>query len=272
MEPDLRPRMSALALGGWLGFLDTVALAIALSGHDDDRLGQTLKLVLVAVMPGMLIGFTLGAVVGELTSLRIAARRAIAIGPPVIIVGGIFLLQPNHPWFLLVLVPMLACSLYLEQRTRRSDLALGVTAPALGRSGAAALGTVIATCNTMFIAVALGFQLGRDAGILVFVIGIVPALVIGNVLGAIGARLAHARISVRRAALVLIPVGLVMVLAVPLGLTAMFVPALIPTAVCGLVLERATRHIAELPVARARVTSDPAGPSPRDDDRLRTPP
>ena len=119
-------------------------------------------------MPGMLIGFTLGAVVGELTSLRIAARRAIAIGPPAIIVGGIFLLQPNHPWFLLVLdVPMLACSLYLEQRTRRSDLALGVTAPALGRSGAAALGTVIATCNTMFIAVALGFQLGRDAGILV---------------------------------------------------------------------------------------------------------
>jgi uncharacterized membrane protein YoaK (UPF0700 family) len=273
MEADLRPRMSALALGGWIGFLDTFVLSIALSGHhSDDRLGTTLKLLLVAILPGMLIGFTLGAVIGDLTALRVAARRAIAIGPPVILAGGIFLLQPNHPWFLLVLVPMIACSLYLEHRTRRTELEPGFMAPPLRGSSAAALGTVIGTCNTVFIAVGLGFRLGRDAGIVVLLVGIVPALIIGNVLGAIGARLAHKHVWVRRVLLVLLPVGLLMLLTAPFGITAMFMPALIPTAVCGLVLERATRHVAELPIARARVTSDPAGPSPVDDDRLRTPP
>ncbi|MEP6864885.1 MAG: hypothetical protein ABJE66_29975 [Deltaproteobacteria bacterium] len=263
MEADLRPRMSAVALGGWIGFLDTVVLSIALSGHSNERFGQTLKLLLVAILPGMLIGFTLGAVVGDLTALRVAARRAIAIGPPVIVAGGIFLLQPSHPWFLLVLVPMIACSLYLEHRTRRTELEPGLMAPPLRGASAAALGTVIGTCNTVFVAVGLAFQLGRDAGIVLFLAGIVPALIIGNVLGAIGARLAHERVWVRRVVLVLLPVGLLMLLTAPLGVTAMFAPASIPTAVCGLVLERATRQIAELPIARARVTSDPAGPSPR---------
>jgi hypothetical protein len=272
MEADLRPRMSALALGGWIGVLDTLALSIALSGHSDDRFGQTLRLLLVAILPGMLIGFTLGAVVGELTALRVAARRAIAIGPPAIIAGGLVLIQPDHPWFLLVLVPMIACSLYLEQRTRRTELEPGFTAAPLRGSGAAALGTVIATCNTMFIAVGLGFQLGRDGGIVVFLVGIVPALVIGSVLGSIASRLAHKRVWVRRIVLVLLPVGLLMLLTAPLGVTAMFAPALIPTAVCGLVLERATRDAGEPEIPPARVTSSPAGPSPVDDDRLRTPP
>jgi hypothetical protein len=274
MEADLRPRMSALALGGWIGFLDTFVLSIALSGHhyEDDRLGGTLKLLLIAILPGMLIGFTLGAVIGELTALRLAARRAIAIGPPVIIAVGIFLLQPSHPWFLLVLVPMIACSLYLEHGTRRTDLEPGFIAPPLRGSGAAALGTVIGTCNTMFITVGLGFQLGRDAGIVVFLAGIVPALVIGSVLGVIGARLAHRRVAVRRVVLVLLPVGLLMLMTAPLGVAAMFVPALIPTVVCGLVLERATRAGGDSAIPQARVTSDPAGPSPVDDGRLRTPP
>jgi hypothetical protein len=214
----------------------------------------------------MLIGFTLGAVVGELTLLRIAFRRAIASGPPLIVAGGVFVLQPSHPWFLLVLAPMLAGSLYLEYRTRRRDLEPGFTAPPLRRAGAAALGTVIGTCNTIFIAITLGFQLGKDVGIVVFLIGIFPALVIGSVLGSIAAGLAHRRIWIRCAALVIPPAALLMVLAMPLGLTAIFAPALIPTAVCGLVLERATRHIAEPMIPPARVTSDPAGPSPRDDD------
>ena len=43
-----------------------------------------------------------------------------------------------------------------------------------------------------------------------------------------------------------------LMLADSVGLALMFAPALIPTAVCGLVLERATRHVAELPAARAR--------------------
>jgi hypothetical protein len=267
MDADLRPRMSALALGGWIGALDTLWLAIALSGHGDDRLSQTLKLLLVAIIPGMLIGFTLGAVVGELTLFRIAIRRMIAIGPPLIVVGGICLIQPGHPLYLLVLAPMIAGSLYLEHRTRLRDLVPGFTAPPLRRSGAAALGTVIGTCNTIFIAITLGFQLGRDTGIVVFLIGIFPALVIGSVLGSLAARLGHQPLWVRYAALVVPPGALLMVLAWPLGLTAMFAPALIPTAVCGLVLERATRHVGEPVIPPARVTSDPAGPSSRDDDQ-----
>lgn len=273
MEPDLRPRMSALALGGWIGFLDTLALSIALSGHHaDDRFGATLKILLVTLMPGMLLGFMLGAVVRALPMLRVAARRAIALGPPLVIVFGIAFVARARPTFFLVLLPMIACSLYLERATRGAGDLPDLGSQRMPRSGASALGAVIGSCNAIFIAVATGLQDGGDTGVLVLLFGIVPALAIGYLLGMTAAMLVAKPVWVRCAVLVLVPAGLLLLLAAPLGLVAMFVPALIPTAVCGLVLERATRHVAELPFARARVTSDPAGPSPKDDDRLRTPP
>jgi len=252
MDADLRPRMGALALGGWIGFLDTLVLAIALSGHNlDDRLGTTLTILLVAVMPGMLLGFILGAVCKSLAKLRIAARRAIVIAPPILVVGCIGMVARSEAWFYLVLVPMIGCSLYLEQRTR-AGREVEVRAQPMRNSEAGARGVVIGSCNAIFIAIAMGLQEGREVAVLVLLFGIVPALVIGYLLGIVAGALHAQPVSVRGAVLVLVPVGLLLALAAALGLTDLFVPALIPTAVCGLVLERATRYVAELPPARAR--------------------
>jgi hypothetical protein len=245
--------MGALALGGWIGFLDTLALSIAMSGHhSDDRFGDVLRLLFVALLPGMLTGFMLGAVAGALATLRVAARRAIVVVPPLVVVGGIAMLARARPGFFLVLVPMIACSLYLEHRTRSGAGVLASGPQPLHRSGAGALGAVIGTCNAIFIAVAIGFQLGGDAGVVVLLLGILPALVIGYFLGVMAAMLGARPVWVRCAALVLPPLGLLLVLVAPLGMTDVFAPALIPTAVCGLVLERATRYTNELPAARAR--------------------
>ena len=242
-----------MALGGWIGFLDTLALAIALAGHhSDDRFGDVLRIVLVMLLPGMLLGFMLGAVSRALAPLRIAARRAIVLVPPIVIVGGIAMLARARPWFFLVLVPMIACSLYLEYRTRSGSDAIATGPQPLPRSGAGALGAVIGTCNAIFIAVAIALQLGGEVGVVVLLLGILPALVIGYLLGVTAAMLVARPVWVRCAALVLPPTGLLLVLVAPLGMAAVFAPALIPTAVCGLVLERATRRTSELPAARAR--------------------
>ena len=252
MDAALRPRMSALALGGWIGFLDTLVLAIALSGHNlDDRLGTTLTILFVAVMPGMLLGFILGAVCKALAKVRVALRRAIVIAPPILVVGCIGVAARSELWFYLVLVPMIGCSLYLEQRTRAGrDIEVG--ARPMPRSEAGARGVVIGSCNAIFIAIAMGLQEGRDVAVIVLLLGIVPALVIGYLLGIVAGALHAQTVIVRCAVIVLVPVGLLLALAGALGVTDMFVPALIPTAVCGLVLERATRYVAELPPARAR--------------------
>jgi hypothetical protein len=254
MQVDLRKRMGALALGGWIGFLDTLAFAIAVSLRDpEDRLGGTLRILLVCVMPGMLIGFMLGAVIRELPFMRVAARRAIVLAPPIIIVGGFWELQRSRPWLLVfALLPMIGCSLYLEYRTRYGDTTDDFVQPPLRRSGASALGAVIGTCNAIFIAVVIGVQSSGDDGVVVFLLGILPALVIGYCVGAIAAMLWARPVWVRCIALVVAPVGALLVLVAPLGDTAVFAPAMIPTAVCGLVLERATRRAGDLPAARVR--------------------
>lgn len=245
--------MGALALGGWIGFLDTLVLSVALSGHNlDDRLGTTLTILFVAVMPGMLLGFILGAVVKALAKVRVAARRAIVIVPPIAVVGCIGVIARSRPWFYLVLVPMIGCSLYLEQRTRAGRQEVDAGPHTIPRSEAGARGVVIGSCNAIFIAVAMGLQEGREVAVLVLLLGIVPALVIGYLLGIIAGALHAKSVLVRCAVLVVAPVGILFLLAAALGLTALFAPALIPTAVCGLVLERATRDVAELPAARAR--------------------
>lgn len=245
--------MGALALGGWIGFLDTLVLSVALSGHHlDDRLGTTLTILFVAVMPGMLLGFILGAVVKALAKVRVAARRAIVIVPPIAVVGCIGVIARSRPWFFLVLVPMIGCSLYLEQRTRAGRQDLDAGSHSIPRSEAGARGVVIGCCNAIFIAVAMGLQEGRDVAVLVLLFGIVPALVVGYLLGIIAGTLHAKPVLARCAVLVIAPVGIVLLLAGGLGVTAMFAPALIPTAVCGLVLERTTRDVADLPAARAR--------------------
>src|SRR3569623_3106784 len=184
MQVDLRPRLGALALGGWIGFLDTLVLSVALSGHIlDDRLGTTLTILFVAVMPGMLLGCIRGAVVKALAKVRGAARRASVIVPPIAVVGCSGVTARSRPWFYLVLVPLTGCSLYLEQRTRAGRQEGDAGPHTIPRSEAGARGVVIGSCNAIFIAVAMGLQEGREVAVLVLLLGIVPALVIGYLLG-----------------------------------------------------------------------------------------
>src|SRR3569623_1836355 len=216
----------AMVLGAVLGLLDTLVIAAGIAAWKHGAYPSVFPAVVaLGMMPALVIGIGVGCL------------------------GGF---ARSRPWFYLVLVPMIGGSLYLEQRTRAGRQEVDAGPHTIPRSEAGARGVVIGSCNAIFIAVALGLQEGRDVAVIVLLLGIVPALVVGYLLGILAGALQARPVLVRCAVLVLAPGGTMLLLASGLGVTTMFAPAVLPTAVCGLVLERTTRNVADLPAARAR--------------------
>jgi hypothetical protein len=121
--------------------------------------------------------------------------------------------------------------------------------------GAVAYGGMLGFFNTLFIAVGVGSYGGGSGdtslgiGIIVFMFGIVPALVTGMSLGAVAAATDRKPVAVRCAILALPAIAVLLGMAELFDLARMFLLAAIPTVVCALVLERRTRYVAPVPLA-----------------------
>jgi hypothetical protein len=115
----LRSRTSPVALGAWLGFINTVVIAIGMSAKDThDRSGTILIVTMIACLPAVLTGATLGAIAHELAGSRVWLRRALLIPPALGLVGGLAMMFRLTGFVPVACIPTLACTLYLERRTR----------------------------------------------------------------------------------------------------------------------------------------------------------
>ena len=121
-------------------------------------------------------------------------------------------------------------------------------------SKGASHGILLGFLNTLFISIGVCTYTrdGLGVGIFIFMFGILPGLITGTALGAMANATARLDVWLRRAILCAPAVGVLLGLAKVFGVTSLFVPAVIPTIVCALILERATRYVAPVPLASAR--------------------
>lgn len=121
-------------------------------------------------------------------------------------------------------------------------------------SNAAGFGGMLGFFNTLFIAIGMCTYThdSLGVGIVVFMFGIIPGLITGLSLGAFANATAHLDVWLRRIMLCLPPVGVLLGMAKLFTVGALFLPAVIPTIVCALILERKTRYIAPEPIATIR--------------------
>jgi hypothetical protein len=122
-------------------------------------------------------------------------------------------------------------------------------------------GALLGSANALFIALAMSCYTREAAGMAVFVflIGMVPGLFTGMVLGAIAGLTARRNVWVRRALIAIPALSLVAVLGLFFHVGQMILPAAIPTIVCTLILERSTRYVAPVPVATSVGRPRPQG-------------
>ena len=115
-------------------------------------------------------------------------------------------------------------------------------------------GGMLGAANTLFIAIAMGVYTHDDAApaVFVFLIGLIPGLLTGMVLGVVAGATARCNAWLRRALLAGPAIALVALLAKTFGVVELIAPAVIPTLVCVLILERKTRYVASIPVATVR--------------------
>jgi hypothetical protein len=120
-------------------------------------------------------------------------------------------------------------------------------------SNAVGNGALLGSANALFIAIAMSCYTRDAAGMAVFVflIGMVPALFTGMVLGAIAGVTPRRNVWLRRALIAIPALALVAALGLFFNVRQMILPAAIPTIVCTLILERSTRYVAPVPVAAA---------------------
>jgi hypothetical protein len=106
-------------------------------------------------------------------------------------------------------------------------------------SNAVGFGGMLGFFNTLFIAIGVCTYTheGLGIGIVVFMFGIIPGLITGMSLGAFANATA---------------VGVLLGMAEFFTVGELFLPAVIPTVVCALILERKTRYVAPVPAAVVR--------------------
>lgn len=120
-------------------------------------------------------------------------------------------------------------------------------------------GMMFGAVNVLVIALALGLMEHEAAAVvLVVMIGGVPGVAMGGLLGAIARLLAARPPALRILALALPAFGLVALLGATFGYRATVPLACIPTLVAALILERSTRLVVApaIPVASVRATRD----------------
>jgi len=110
-------------------------------------------------------------------------------------------------------------------------------------------GILLGAANVLVIAIGLGITAGNDAvTMLVVMLGGIPGLIAGGVLGWLARRI-ETRPPFLRATLLTVPaVGVVFFLAAEFGMDASVPVACIPTTVAALILERWTRRVTPAPV------------------------
>lgn len=123
VDPRLRRQTSPIVLGAWLGFLNTIVIAIGMSASErHDRVGAVMLISIVACLPAVLTGAVLGVIAGELATAPVWLRRALIVPPAVGLVGGLGLLFGMTAFVPVACIPTLACCLYLERRTREDGV------------------------------------------------------------------------------------------------------------------------------------------------------
>ena len=122
-------------------------------------------------------------------------------------------------------------------------------------ANAVGFGGMLGFCNTLVIAIGVSTYTHENVsiGIAVFMFGIIPGLVTGMGLGAFANATSHLAVWLRRVLLCVPALGVVLGMAECFGVGQLFLPAMIPTMVCALILERNTRYVASIPVAAAKM-------------------
>jgi hypothetical protein len=121
-------------------------------------------------------------------------------------------------------------------------------------TNAVGFGGMLAFINTLFIAIGVCTYTheGIGLGIVVFMFGIIPGLITGMSLGAFASATARLDVWLRRLMLCLPAIGVLLGIAEFFTVGELFLPAVIPTIVCALILERKTRYVAPVPAAVVR--------------------
>ena len=121
-------------------------------------------------------------------------------------------------------------------------------------SNAVGFGGMLGFFNTLFIAIGVCMYTdeGAGVGIIVFMFGIIPGLITGMALGALANANARINVWLRRFLLCLPAIGVLLGMAEFFTVGELFLPAVIPTIVCALILESKTRYVAPVPAAVVR--------------------
>jgi len=125
---------------------------------------------------------------------------------------------------------------------------------------APALGVLLALVDVLVIGIGLAFAGPGDPFAVVFfvsVIGMLPAVVVGALLGWLGEVMGPLPVWLRRFVLVLPALLLVIVLGAELSMQEFILVSCIPTTVAALVLERATREREAPPIPVAVLHRSP---------------
>ena len=121
-------------------------------------------------------------------------------------------------------------------------------------ANAVGYGGMLGFFNTLFIAIGVCTYTheGVAIGIVVFMFGIIPGLITGMSLGAFANATGQLGVWLRRFMLCLPAVGVLLGVAEFFTVGELFLPAVIPTIVCALILESKTRYVAPVPAAVVR--------------------
>jgi ABC-type dipeptide/oligopeptide/nickel transport system permease subunit len=119
---------------------------------------------------------------------------------------------------------------------------------------ASAYGGLLGFANTAFIAICVGagHEYHLLIGFFTFVFGLIPALITGFILGALGMAIGTWHPWLRRLVLAIPAIAVLLALAACFGMVNLFLLPIIPTAVAALLLERRTRTAPVVPIAVAK--------------------
>ena len=120
------------------------------------------------------------------------------------------------------------------------------------RSNAVGFGGVLGFCNTALISLLIGpaSHTSYAIGFFVFMFGIIAALITGMTLGALADATSRYNVWLRLGLIAVPAVAVLLGMAVMFDLGLLFLPAVIPTVVSALLLERRTRYRSNVPVVR----------------------
>lgn len=272
-------------LGALLGLANMVVIAFAIALDIRNGAEAFLVILVLGALPALMAGLVLGAVAHRTREWSIGSRYAV-IGIPAFVVlvlcGSIII--PFAYYIPFACVPTFIAVRLLERRTRSVSslppviewrkVTSHLDTRFVTRLDPVAFGMMLALATLIVVAIGMnGVERhevdGRHhhgsemcfhghphhaGGFAVFILGLVPALVTGIVVGRIAHRCRDWPVWSRLLVVVPLPLAVVVGLGGISGLYDYVLPALIPTFVAALWLERGTRD-ATLPAARAMTQS-----------------